>query len=419
LIVTVGVFLGAGAAFAYPLDASEETGIHRLEAYFRVQDVLVDMGRLAPGALKPTEQVQLRLVDKPQIALAESDPALLAGLRAVLGEESGGYGIAILDVTDPDKPRYAEHNGARLQNPGSVGKIVVALGWFQALADVYPDDTAARMRLLKETVITADEFILLDTHTVPIWNPGDPTILSRPIKIGEQANLYTFFDWMCSASSNAAAALLQKHLILLKHFGRAYPVSEQVAQEFFEKTSKQELSKIFLSAIRSPLERNGLNSAMLRQGSFFSRTGKAKVPGIDSLASARELMRFMLLLEQGKLVDPWSSREMKRLHYLTDYRIRYASSPSLNDSAVYYKSGSLYSCKKVAGSVCEKYAGDRYNYLASIAIIETDQDGRKLHYMVSVLSNVLRKNSAVAHQELAGRVHRLIQDAHPATPPPK
>jgi hypothetical protein len=409
--------LAAVDASAYPLDASEQTGIYRLEAYFLAKVPLIEMGRLKPGALKPAESVQPSLVGRPQLTLGESDPAFLADIRGVLGEDAGGYGIAVLDISDPDNPRYAEHNGSRLQNPGSVGKIVVALGWFQALADVYPDDLAARWRLLKDTVITADEFILRDTHTVPIWKPGDPEIISRPIEIGDRANLYTYLDWMCSASSNAAAALLQEHLILLKHFGREYPVSDAAAKEFFEKTPKAELGAIFLSAIRDPLKRNGIDSAMLRQGSFFSRTGKAKVPGIDSVASARELTRYMLLMEQGKLVDLWSSREIKRLLYLTDTRIRYASSPALNDSAVYYKSGSLYSCKKEAGFVCEKYAGNRYNYLASIAIVETEEGGRKLHYMVSVLSNVLRKNSAEAHKALAGRIHRLIRDARPAAAP--
>lgn len=421
LVVTAGVMLTAGDASSYPLDASEQTGIHRLEAYFRAQEILLEMGRLKPGALKPAASVQPRLVERPEITLGEPDPTFLADVRRALGDDAGGYGLAILDVSDPNNPRYAEHNGSRLQNPGSVGKIVIALAWFQALADLFPDDIPARERLLKETVITADEFILRDSHTVPIWKPGDPEIVNRPIEVGDRANLYTYLDWMCSASSNGGAALLQAHLMLFKHFGSEYPVSDQTAREFFEKTPKKELSAIFQSAIRAPLDRNGLDSGKLRQGSFFTRTGKSQVPGISSVASAREVLRYMLLLEQGKLVDLWSSREIKRLLYLTDTRIRYASSPALDDSAVYYKSGSLYSCREEAGFTCEKYAGNRYNYLASVAIVETDTDGRKLHYIISVLSNVLRKNSAAAHRELAGRIHRLVLDAHPAaqlvTPP--
>jgi hypothetical protein len=120
-----------------------------------------------------------------------------------------------------------------------------------------------------------------------------------------------------------------------------------------------------------------------------------------------------MLMEQGKLVDAWSSREFKRLLYLTDKRIRYASHPALATSAVYYKSGSLYSCKAEAGFTCGKYMGNRVNFLNSLAIIETNEGGRRLHYIVALLSNVLRKNSAVEHQTLAMRIHRLIEAAHP------
>ena len=49
----------------------------------------------------------------------------------------------------------------------------------------------------------------------------------------------------------------------------------------------------------------------------------------------------------------------------------------------------------------------------SVAIVETDNDGWLLDYMVTLISNVLRKNSAVAHQTLATRIHRLIEQEHP------
>ena len=49
-------------------------------------------------------------------------------------------------------PRYAEWNGGVRQNPGSVGKLLVALAIFQALADAWPDDIPARERVLRETL---------------------------------------------------------------------------------------------------------------------------------------------------------------------------------------------------------------------------------------------------------------------------
>ena len=62
----------------------------------------------------------------------------------------------MLDLSDPAKPIYAEHRGDHKQNVGSVGKLVVALAVFQALADLYPDDIEARRKVLKNTVVTAD-----------------------------------------------------------------------------------------------------------------------------------------------------------------------------------------------------------------------------------------------------------------------
>ncbi len=116
-------------------------------------------------------------------------------------------------------------------------------------------------------------------------------------------------------------------------------------------------------------------------------------------------------MEQGKLVDPFSSLEIKRLLYLTDLRIRYASSSVLDGAAVYFKSGSLYGCRDEPGFDCGKYRGNEMNYMNSVAIVETG--GRKpLHYIAVVLSNVLRKNSKDLHISMAADVHRLIGSSH-------
>jgi len=124
-------------------------------------------------------------------------------------------------------------------------------------------------------------------------------------------------------------------------------------------------------------------------------------------------------MEQGRLVDVFSSREIKRLLYMTERRIRYASSPALQDSAVYFKSGSLYSCKAEPGFKCKKYHGNVKNYMNSVAIVETPAGVGRLYYIVTLISNVLYKNSAVDHQTLATYIHRLIEADHPPeqTPP--
>jgi hypothetical protein len=103
-------------------------------------------------------------------------------------------------------------------------------------------------------------------------------------------------------------------------------------------------------------------------------------------------MKFLLRMEQGRLVDAFSSREMKRLTYMTERRIRYASSPALSDAAVYFKSGSLYKC--APGSTCRKYRGTVINFMSSVAIVESPAGSRRLYYLVALMSNVLGKNSA-------------------------
>jgi len=125
-------------------------------------------------------------------------------------------------------------------------------------------------------------------------------------------------------------------------------------------------------------------------------------------------------------VDEFSSREIKRLVYVTERRIRYAASPALAPAAVFFKSGSLYQCKPEPGFDCRPYAANGKNYMNSVAIVEHPAGARRLYYMVTIVSNVLRRNSASVHMELATRLQKLIESLHaapaaegrPAAPPP-
>ena len=412
--------LAPAAAFAYPLDEYEETGITRLQAYWLAKQSILDLGILSPGAFWPTSDIGLRMTAYPNFELPQPNAQLTQRLRDILGADVGRYGVSLLDFTDPSAPVFAEVNGSQQQNPGSVGKVLVLLAWFQALADTYPDDIEARFRVMADTQITANAFIRNDHHKVPFWKPGDPKVLRRPIEEGDTANLFTFFDWTASASSNAAASMLMSQVILLKAFGTAYPPSDVEAAAYFDQTPKSELSKIFLSAMQDPIRRNGMDVAQFRQGGFFSREGKKRVPGTNSTATSHQLLKFAMLMEQGKLVDPWSSLEIKKLLYLTDGRIRYASSHVLSDSAVYYKSGSFYGCKVEKGFDCSafKYRGNRFNFMNSVAIVETPPTPGKtqLRYVVVVLSNVLKKNSAELHRDMAAEIHGIIKALHAPQP---
>ncbi|MBW2487554.1 MAG: serine hydrolase [Deltaproteobacteria bacterium] len=399
----------AATCGAYPLDGYAYTGIARVEAYRLAMEGKVRAPRQPPGALLSIDQVDIRLAAGFDFEIPPPDTEFAARVKNLLGDEADRYALAVLDLSNFEQPRYAEHRGTARANPGSVGKILIAQGLFQALADVYPDNIDARLDILRHTVITADEFIQSDHHVVPVWQPGAARVNYPKIQIGDQASLYTYLDWMLSASSNAAASMVLKHLMLLVHFGTAYPVSETEAQQFFKDASKKELAALLARALHDPVTRNGQDLEQLRQGSFFTRKGKQLVPGTTSYATPQELMRWLIKLEQGKLVDAFSSREIKRLLYMTQRRIRYASAPALADSAVYFKSGSLYKCKPEPNFKCKKYHGNVTNMLNSVAIIEAPADQRQLYYMVVVMSNVLRKNSAVVHQTLATRIHRMLE----------
>ena len=397
---------------AYPLYDSDDRGIRRLEGARLAHEGVIKGRKKVSGMLLPLSQVDLRLTGHADMDLPPRDKAFSRKLANLLGAEADRYGLAVLDLSDPERPVYGEHNGNAARNPGSVGKIAVGLALFQALADTWPQDTDARMKVLRETVVTADEFIIRDSHRVRFWDSGARKLTRRPLRQGDQGSLFEYLDWMLSASSNAAAAMVMREALLLKRFGRDYPLTPEAGSAFFEDTPRKELKALLEVSLQGALSRNDIDIKKFRQGSLFTRTGKRKVPGTNSYGTPREMMRFLLRMEQGRLVDAWSSRELKRLLYMTERRIRYASSPALRKAAVYFKSGSLYKCEPEEGFKCRKYHGNKLNLMNSIAIVEAEGEARDLLYLVTLNSNVLRKNSAVEHQTLATRIHRLIERAH-------
>ncbi len=416
----VTALAGLSTLQAYPLDGYEDTGIRRVEGARLANEGLAEGGKQPPGALLTTGQVDIRLMDHQDLTLPPPDPAFTAEIVALLGESTEQYGMAVLDLSDPDHPRYAEHRGDHKQNVGSVGKLLAALGLFQALADTWPDDLEKRKSILRDTIITADDFSVSDHHTIRIFDVETRELTRRPIQIGDQGSVWEYLDWTLSVSSNSAAAMIMRDAMLLRHFGKSYPVSEEEIQAFFAETPAADLTRLFQQTFWEPVTRNGLPLDQIRQGSFFTRQGKRHViGGGNSYATARTLMELMLKMEQGLLVDEWSSRQLKRLLYMTERRIRYASSPALKDAAVYFKSGSLYKCQEEEGYNCKAYAGNVYNYMNSVAIVEQEVEGRKIHYIAIVISNVLRMNSAVVHQTMGTEVQRLILKADTSAPEPE
>ncbi len=419
-IVALALAGSAAPASAYPVDGYDRTGIRRLDRDLRIMQGEVRGPRRHPGQYLPTGEVYPRWHVSDGATLPPPDADFSHQLRALLDADARrNYGIAVLDLSDPQHPLYGTHNADLRANVGSVGKILVALAVFQQLAELYPDDLDARLRVLHDSWITADIFSQYDHHHVPFWNPETKAFSSRSIRIGDRATLWEFLDWMMSASSNSAAAMVQKELIALSHFGRAYPPTADQEAAFFADTSNRALGEIMLTAMNDAAIRNGLDPERFRQGSFFTRSGNKRVSTTSSYGTPEQLVKYLFRLEAGTLVDAFSSTEIKRLLYMTQRRIRYASHPALNDAAVYFKSGSFFQCLNGPGS-CKKYHGDKTNRLASVAIIESPAGAPRYHYLVAVMSNVLYVNSAVAHQTLAMRIHRLIERIHrqPATTPP-
>jgi hypothetical protein len=401
---------------AWPLDGYPDTGIRRVEgSRLANEGKLRDVAQPA-GALLPTAAVDLRLFGHRTLELPAPDPDFTASIVRMLGAEADRYGIAVLDLTDPARPRYAEHRGDYQQNVGSVGKLVVATALFQALADTWPNDVAKRTAVLKTTQVTADAFAHWDHHAIRLFNPATQVLTRRPVQDGDRGSLFEWLDWMLSVSSNSAASMVMREAMLIRHFGTRYPVPDAEIEQFFRVTPQRELTALFDRTFVEPLTRNGFDVGMLRQGSFLTAEGKRLVQGVgNSYGTARELMKLVLRMEQGRLVDEWSSRQVKRLLYMTERRIRYASSPALASAAVYFKSGSLYDCEPEVGFNCGPYRGNVKNYMNSVAIVESPAQERKLHYAVTLISNVLRKNSAATHQALATEIQHELERTHAAT----
>ena len=407
-----GLFLsGITGLGAYPIDGYDYTGIARLDFYNLAQQGVVSGRQLSPGAKLTLDQIRIRGADI-DLDTAPDDSAMRKSVGGFLGEQASRYGVALVDLSDPDNPVYAGYNDSYQANVGSVGKILVTLALYQQLANRFPDDIATREQLLRTKQITADRFIEHDGHKVPIWNVADRKLQHRPIKLGDTASIWEYIDWTLSASSNAAASMVMREAMLMRHFGSDYPVSDDVASEFLEQSSASELRSLMLDSLAEVVEDNGMSTEKLRQGSFFTRFGKNKVGGTSSYGTPKELLKLLVRMEQGTLVDEFTSNDLKRMLYMTQRRIRYASHPALNDMAVYFKSGSLYSCMEEEGFTCGKYQGNKRNQLASVAIVESPSEPQQLRYMVVVMSNVLKVNSAVAHQTLALRIHRMIEKRH-------
>ena len=409
LVLLMGMMsFGLGA---YPIDGYAFTGIRRL-LYFQ----LIMKGELkanlpVKGAQGSIADIKLNLTDgfgDTLSGIPAVDPFLQKSIDLIFPNLDESYSIAVLDIT-PGKPlRYACRKEKKQYQPGSVGKLLVVAALFNELEKIYPDSFEKRQALLKNKSVSGGKWAVYDEHTVPVFDTISRQLIKRRVTENDVFTLYEWTDHMLSASNNGAANVVWREAILMNVFGKLYPyLTEEKANEYFTSTPKSKLMELAVQVVNKPVNDIGISGEEWKLGSMFTGEAKKIIPGSGgSSGSPLGLMKFLLALESGKIVDEASSLEIKRLLYMTATRIRYASAWSLNEAAVYFKSGSLYQCREEEGYKCEKYMGNVNNYMNSVIIVE-HPDGTS--YMVVLMSNVLKRNSASDHNAIASKIDKAVR----------
>jgi hypothetical protein len=264
--------------------------------------------------------------------------------------------------------------------------------------------------VLATTLVRGGDWVVGDQHDVPRFDSDAAVNRFARLRPDDEFYLSEWLDHAISASANGAGSVVWREAMLIRHFGARYPVSAEESDAFFNSTPKARLTDLSLAVTAEPLNAAGIDTSNFRQGSFWTRAAQRIVPGPNSFATPRELARFMFRLEQGRLVDTWSSLEMKKYLYITKRRYRYVYAPELARSATFFKSGSLYSCQPEEGFRCRQYMGNSRNFMNSVVTVETPAGPNpELRYVVSLVSNVLRFNSAWDHSRFAAAIHEAIR----------
>ena len=408
LLLSICLMAGFGETSAYPYDGYVRTGIARL---LRLELIHQDSlsGILGPvGQYLKLEDIKLTLVDAPRIdSLPGVDPDLQKLLESIIPNRQKRYSIALLDVTPGRPVRYAAQKETSTYQPGSVGKLAILSGLFCELQNIYPDDFDKRISLLKNKRTSARDWAMSDHHTMPLFDVEKAKYSRRTVRESDVFSLFEWVDHMVSVSNNGAASVLWRELMLMREFGESYPaLSDEEAEAYFKKEDRKFLAEVAMDVVNGPLRAIGISDEAWRLGSLFTRGGKKRVSGYGgSRATPAALLRWLIAMESGNLIDEQSSLEMKRLMYVTERRIRYAATNELDSAAVFFKSGSFYKCNRETMPDCGKYMGNVYNYMNSVAIVE-QPNGTK--YMVALMTNVLGRNSNWDHRLLAKNIDSII-----------
>jgi hypothetical protein len=399
------------SAFApYPFDGFETTGIKRLKRLELIMNGSLAEAKPVVGGQKSICDIKLNLENEKGDSLnvlPKEDANLQKAINGLFPNMNENYSITILDIT-PGKPiKYASRKEKNQYQPGSVGKIAVATAMFNELCQILPDNFEERQALLRTRIVRGGKWAMVDEHTVPFFDTTTNKLTKRTVKESDIFSLYEWLDHMFSVSNNGAASVCWRETVLMRAFGTGYlTLTEEDANAYFANTPKSELSTLANNLVNDPLRELGIPEDEWRLGAFFTKGAGSFIPAKGgSTGTPLGLMKYLVAMERGKVVDRESSLEIKRLMYMTERRIRYATAGSLSKAAVYFKSGSLYKCKAEEGYVCEKYKGNVDNFMNSVAIIEHENGNT---YMVVLMSNVLKKNSGTDHAVLANSIDRIV-----------
>ncbi|MBN1959401.1 MAG: serine hydrolase [Deltaproteobacteria bacterium] len=443
-ITTLAMFLPI-LAHAYPTDQFERTQIRRLKWQHDVDTGKRRGRKTPPGAQWPCDKINLKMLDAANFHLNSATPKdtkLQKGLVAILRKSDfRNYHVALLDITDPQTPRYAAVNEEKAQTPGSVAKILIGAALMQELKDRFGDDIGAREKLLREVSVAADDWAMPNSHEVPVIN-GDKVSIRRVLR-GDTFTLWEWLDHMLSPSSNASASMVWREVTLMHLLKKDYPPSAYNA-DLWARFDRDTLTAAAYEVIEKPLINAGIDPENFQLRLFFTKGASKYVkPGRTSLTPLA-LLQWMVAVEQGRMVDKYSSLELKRMLYLTRRRIRYSKNHILKNHAVFFKSGSFYRCKPEPDFVCQAYQGNVINVLNALVEVETAPEStdnvqeksatiktdtkdtnntskkndskpvtavkaaKPLVYIITVMSNELRRSSADEHERLAGYIHNLI-----------
>jgi hypothetical protein len=374
LAICTGILLlSPKNAAAYPTDEYERTGISRLKWQYDVDHGVHRGLKAPPGAQWPSARIRLNMLKEGQTYQltpeTPKDRELQQGLQAILMRHAfRHYNVAILDITDPANPRYAGVNETAEQNPGSVAKLLVAAGLMRQLRERYPDDVAKREKILKDTQVAADDWSVSDPHEVPFVT-GDKleNIYYRPVRLGDTFSLWEWLDHTLSASNNSAASMLWREATLMKLLKADYPPAARDAQ-LLERWDKQALTDAAFAVVDEPQAEADLSVDTFHVRLFFTAHANRYIQSKSATATPLALLQWMVRMEQGRVVDEYSSLELKKMLYLTRRRVRYAAADELNPCGVWFKSGSLFIC---SAQPCAQYEGDVVNILNGLTEVET------------------------------------------------